>query len=64
MSDGTNITMSDEEDWDAIKAWYEANPNSEEKPSLNYPVDIEFENGTTQIVNNEDEMVMVKKDCE
>jgi hypothetical protein len=64
MSDGTNITMSDEEDWDAIKAWYEANSNSEEKPSLNYPVDIEFENGTTQIVNNEDEMVMVKKDCE
>lgn len=27
---------------DAIKAWYDANPDSEEKPELQYPVEVFF----------------------
>jgi hypothetical protein len=64
MTDGSTITMTDVKDWDGIKTWYEANPNSEEKPSLNYPVDIEFKDGTLQTVNDENEMGIAKKECE
>ncbi|MEN0046111.1 MAG: hypothetical protein AAF806_03520 [Bacteroidota bacterium] len=63
MADGTTIAMSDEKDWEAIKAWYEANPVEKEKPSLTYPVDIVLEDGTSQTINSEEEMVAVKKEC-
>ena len=45
MPDGSTITVSsdDEDDWVQLKAWYDANPNSEEKPALQYPVDILFQ---------------------
>ena len=44
MPDGSTITVSNEEDWDAIKSWYEENPESEEKPVLQFPVNVEFDN--------------------
>ncbi len=64
MPDGSTISMTDVKDWEEIKAWYEKNPNSEEKASLNYPVDIEFKDGTLQTVIDENEMVIEKKQCE
>ena len=43
MPDDTTISGDDEKTaWTAIKVWYEANPDSEEKPALQYPVDILF----------------------
>ena len=61
MPDGSTITVSsdDDDDWAEIKAWYEANPDSEEKPALQYPVDISFEGregSTTLTVTNDEEM--------
>ena len=61
MPDGSTITVSsdDEDDWVQLKAWYDANPNSEEKPALQYPVDILFETrdgSITVIVTNDEEM--------
>ena len=61
MPDGSTITVSsdDEDDWVQLKAWYDANPNSEEKPSLQYPVDISFEirdGSITVTVTNDEEM--------
>ena len=38
--------ISDEEDeagWESLKSWYDANPESDERPSLQYPVGIIFE---------------------
>jgi hypothetical protein len=64
LSDGSTADMNDKNDWDAVKAWYEANPTLEEKPTLNYPVDIIFEDGTTQAVADDLEMEDAKKDCE
>ena len=48
MPEGNLITMNNNKDWDAINDWYKANPKSKDKPSLNYPVDIEFKDGITQ----------------
>jgi len=61
MPDGSTITVSsdDEDDWVQLKAWYDANPNSEEKPTLQYPVDISFETrdgSITVTITNDEEM--------
>ncbi len=69
MPDGSNIVTANEEDmWTQIKTWYEAHPDVEEKPTLQYPVDITYgdeENDEikTVTVNNEEEMVKAKKAC-
>jgi hypothetical protein len=63
MPDGSNITVADREDWAELKAWYEANPDSEERPTLQYPVDITYRDGTTQTINNDEEMRIAKEDC-
>ena len=49
MPDGSTITVSNEEDWDAIKDWYEENPDSEEKPVLQFPVNVEFDNSRVHV---------------
>ena len=61
MPDGSTITVTsdDEDDWVQLKAWYDANPNSEEKPALQYPVDISFETrdgSITVTITNDGEM--------
>ena len=63
MPDGSAITVADREDWAELKAWYEANPDSEERPTLQYPVDITYRDGTTQTINNDEEMRIAKEDC-
>ena len=71
LPDGSTIEISDEEDeagWESLKSWYEANPEAEERPSLQYPVDIvyeseESEDGETVTINSEDEMMVAKEEC-
>ena len=62
MPDGSTITVSNEEDWDAIKDWYEANPDSEEKPELQFPVNVEFDDEIVT-VNSEEELRELKQEC-
>lgn len=64
MPDGTTIAGEEKVIETAMKDWYIANPNSEEKPSLIYPVDyIVLETEETQTAENEDELIFAKKDC-
>ena len=63
MPDGAEITLADKED-DSLKAWYEANPDAEEKPELVYPTDIKNKEGDIVTINNEEEMIEAKKECE
>lgn len=63
LPDGSTADMNDKNDWTAVKAWYEANPTSEEKPSLNYPVEILFKDGSTQTIGDDVEMEDAKKGC-
>ena len=62
MPDGSTITVSNEEDWDEIKSWYEENPESEEKPVLQFPVNVEFDDETVT-VNSEEELRELKQEC-
>jgi len=66
MPDGSTITVENDEDWDPIKDWYDANPESEERPTLEYPVDIVYETNEgdfTVTINNEEEMEAAKDEC-
>ena len=64
MPDGSTITVTidDEDGWAELKGWYEQNPGIEEKPTLQFPVEISFEE-TTAIINNDDEMRGAYRRC-
>ena len=68
MPDGSTIsvTSDDENGWSDLKGWYEENEDSEDKPELQYPVDIivETEEGTSTVtINNQEEMTAAKREC-
>ena len=65
MPDGSSITIeSDEESsWDEIKSWYESNPDSEEKPEMQFPVVIFYDNDTYTL-NSSDELRGAYSRCE
>ena len=56
MPDGSTITVEtdDEDGWSEIKSWYEANPGSEERPMMQFPVVIFFDEETMTIDDHED----------
>ena len=62
MPDGSTITANDREGLKSlIKAWYDENPDSKEKPKLVYPVDLDFGEGKIVTVNSEEEMKEIKE---
>jgi hypothetical protein len=64
MPDSSSITGNDKEEiGTAIKSWYEANPDSRERPALQYPVDVIFEDGTTATIANDEEMQSIIAGC-
>ncbi|MDP6090173.1 MAG: hypothetical protein QF563_08200 [Candidatus Marinimicrobia bacterium] len=69
MPDGAVITVENEDGYTALREWYVANPDSEEEPVLQYPVNIVYynedgEEGTIVTINNEEEMEAAKAECE
>ena len=63
MQDGSAISMIDKKDWTELKSWYEENPDKEERPLLEYPVEINYRDGSTKTINNDEEMANAKEDC-
>lgn len=64
MPDASVIAVNEKVDFDLIKEWYINNPTVEEKGVLNFPVDISYKDGTTATINNADEMLAAKADCQ
>ena len=63
MPDGSTITGNDGREIKlAMKRWYEANPGSKERPTLQYPVDVKFK-GRPMTINNIEEMKRIKEAC-
>ena len=66
MPDATSITVNSEDDREnkmAIRMWYRDNPGVEEKPALQYPVDVKLKDGTIVTLNNNDDMRALRQDC-
>jgi len=64
MPDGSILSGEEETLWSAVKVWYEAHPDSKEKPSIDYPIDILWKEDITKTVQNEEEMIVAKKYCQ
>ena len=64
MPDGSLVTIEsdDEESWAEIKAWYETNRDSEEKPTMQFPVEILFDEESL-VIENQEEMRSVYQQC-
>ena len=63
LPENSVISMQDEEDWMELKSWYEVNPDIEERPILEYPVEIIYRDGSTKTINNDEEIASAKEDC-
>ena len=69
MPDGSTYVIASDEDesgWEELKEWYDSNPDSDQRPELQYPVDIvtwENEESVTITINNEEEMIAAKEEC-
>ena len=66
MPDATSITINSKDDRVnkvLIRKWYTENPGVDEKPALQYPVDVKLKDGTLVTLNNDDDMQAIKEDC-
>ena len=72
LPDGSLIEVSadNEDSWAEVNAWYDENPEFAEKPTLQYPVVIMYEeddegseDALTITINNEEEMISAREDC-
>ena len=64
------VSADNEDSWAEMKAWYDENPESAERPTLQYPVVIMYEeddegseDALTVTINNEEEMISAREDC-
>ncbi|MEM6967139.1 MAG: hypothetical protein AAF573_20420 [Bacteroidota bacterium] len=65
LPDGTIVAGNTKKELDkTIKTWYKDHPNVEVKPNLNYPIEIIFDDGSTQAVDDEEELATVKDTCD
>lgn len=64
MPDQSQITLESKEDWVLIDEWYEANPDADTRPDLNFPVNITYRNDSTVTINNQEELLAAKAECE
>jgi len=65
MPDGSAITVAsdDEESWAELKSWYDDNPDTDQKPILQFPIDINFEGDITITVSTEEELDRAYASC-
>ena len=64
MPDGTVIDVNERVDFKQIREWHKANPDATEKGSLNFPVDIEYRDGTTATIADQTEFDAAKDSCQ
>jgi hypothetical protein len=65
MPDGSSVMVEsdNENSWDEIKVWYEENPDSEDKPEMQFPVVI-FYNDEANTLSNSEELRGAYARCE
>lgn len=64
LPDGSTITLNNEDDYEKVEKWYDANPEVEDDPALVFPVVVVFEDGKSVTVNNEEEFERIEEACD
>ena len=65
MPNGSAITVASDDDgsWVELKSWYDDNPNTDQKPILQFPLEINFEGDITITVSTEEELDRAYASC-
>ncbi|PQJ78620.1 hypothetical protein [Polaribacter porphyrae] len=63
MPDASTIEVTERAGFKLLREWHKANPDATEKGALNFPVDVEYRDGTTATVNDETEYEAAKDSC-
>ena len=63
MEDGSVIDVAEKADFKLLRRWKKANPDATVKPALNFPVDIEYRDGTTTTIADETAYAAAKDSC-
>lgn len=65
MPDGTQITGNSSEELGLeVRTWYAANPDTQNRPSFEFPLDIEFRDGSTVTIENENGLRRAYNNCD
>lgn len=63
MPDNSEITVTERADFRLIREWHKENPTVTEKGTLNFPVDVEFRDGTVATIADQTEFDDAKDSC-
>ncbi|MEM8895632.1 MAG: hypothetical protein AAGC88_13705 [Bacteroidota bacterium] len=63
MADGSEITVTVEEDFELIRDWKEANPDLEGRPEVNFPVDVTLADESVVTVASQEELEAILSEC-
>lgn len=63
MPDDSIITLNNNTEWSLVREWYNSNPGVKKRPSLSFPVNIRFQDGTTQTLLDRADLTEVKGAC-
>lgn len=63
MEDASVITVNEKADFKLLREWKKANPDATLRPALNFPVIIEFRDGTTERIADQDAFKEAKDAC-
>lgn len=63
MPDDTVITLESKSDKSLVREWYANNPDSTSRPTVVFPIEIEYQDGTTATINDQDELIAARDEC-
>ena len=63
MEDASIIEVTKRADFRLLREWRKANPDATVKPALNFPLDIQYKDGTAATINNQTEFDAAKDAC-
>lgn len=63
MPDDSSITLNEKADWTLIREWYQLNPDATERAAIIFPLEVNFKDGTVQMLLDRDELKSVKDSC-
>ena len=65
LPDGTVIAVADrEEAKEALQAWKEANPDAEERPSIEFPYNVKLQDSSIVAVTSQEDVDALKEACQ
>lgn len=64
MPDASIIEVNERDDFKLVREWYKDNPNATEKGSLNFPVDVEYRDGTVATIEDQTAYDAAKESCQ